>query len=306
MVVLKLILVGYYLQCLLLYYVENAPGWVTLEEFCVKASRAFPKLSFTVCSGQNSRKYLVGTQEMLRLCPPAAKDNHTALRMTFCLYVRRLASHVTTSSVREWTWRWLMHLCFGMNQSVRVATEPFSCVDSPSCSMWHMLARNASIFEDMDSDNVMCQPCKKMHSHLDQCVLSISSSHPLWRKLLMLNPLLSPLFLLLVWISEGRIWWSSELRIRLSESMSIPKLHWMIKVMKWLLIVMWSILDHLIPCLKYFKRLKGKEKVVWKKYYGEMVWGQIKKNLRRISLEIIRCCMVRIWLLGHKDHSLYM
>ena len=44
----------------------------------------------------------------------------------------------------------LMHLCFGMNQSVRVVTEPFSRVDSPSCSMWHRLARNASIFEDMD------------------------------------------------------------------------------------------------------------------------------------------------------------
>ena len=35
------------------------------------ASRAFPELSLTVCSGQNSGKYLIGTQKMLRLCPPA-------------------------------------------------------------------------------------------------------------------------------------------------------------------------------------------------------------------------------------------
>jgi hypothetical protein len=55
------------------------------------------------------------------------------------------------------------------SKSVRVATEPFSRVDSPSCSMWHRLARNASIFEK-DMDDVMCQPCKKMRSHLDQRV----------------------------------------------------------------------------------------------------------------------------------------
>ena len=59
------------LSAVLIIYVENAPGRVPLEEFCVKASIAFPELSFTVCSGQNCCKYLVGTQKMLRLCPPA-------------------------------------------------------------------------------------------------------------------------------------------------------------------------------------------------------------------------------------------
>lgn len=35
--------------------------------------------------------------------------------------------------------------------------------------MWHKLAKNSSIFE-RELDEVLCQPCKKMRSHLDQRV----------------------------------------------------------------------------------------------------------------------------------------
>lgn len=55
------------------------------------------------------------------------------------------------------------------SKSVRVVSEPFSRVDSPNCAMWHKLAKNASILEK-DMSDVMCQPCKKMRSHLDQRV----------------------------------------------------------------------------------------------------------------------------------------
>lgn len=55
------------------------------------------------------------------------------------------------------------------SKSVRIATEPFNRVDSPNCKMWHKLAKNASIFEKSMND-VLCQPCKRMRSHLDQRV----------------------------------------------------------------------------------------------------------------------------------------
>ena len=73
------------------------------------------------------------------------------------------------------------------SKSVRVATELFSRVDSPTCSMWHRLARNASIFEK-DLDDVMCQPCKKMRSHLDQRVRASLSVTPT-KKAARLEPL---------------------------------------------------------------------------------------------------------------------
>ena len=57
---------------LLQFYVENVPSRPqALEEFCVTASKAFPELSFTLCLGQNSGKYLIVTQKVLRLFPPA-------------------------------------------------------------------------------------------------------------------------------------------------------------------------------------------------------------------------------------------
>ena len=66
-------------------------------------------------------------------------------------------------------WRCYASVLWYESKSVRVVTEPFSRVDSPNCSMWHRLAKNASIFEK-DMDDMMCQPCKKMRSHLDQRV----------------------------------------------------------------------------------------------------------------------------------------
>ena len=55
------------------------------------------------------------------------------------------------------------------SKSVKVTKEPFARVESHQCLMWHELAKNASIFEK-DQSEVMCQPCKKMKSHLDQLV----------------------------------------------------------------------------------------------------------------------------------------
>ena len=37
----------------------------------LRRKRSWATLSFVVGSGQNSRKYLIGTQKMLRSCPPA-------------------------------------------------------------------------------------------------------------------------------------------------------------------------------------------------------------------------------------------
>lgn len=166
-----------------------------LEEFCVAASRAYPKLSFTLCSGQNSGKYLIGTQKMLRSCPPAGMVSiariivNNAGEYTFQVLLRTTETG-NISSVDDFlsvcekiSKSGNYKFCPGMNvkvfnetytsvlryesKSVRVATEPFSRVDSPNCNMWHTLAKNASIFEK-DMDDIMCQPCKKMRSHLDQ------------------------------------------------------------------------------------------------------------------------------------------
>ena len=59
-------------------------------------------------------------------------------------------------------------LCYD-SKSVRVMSEPFCRVDSPRCELWHKLAKNSSIFEK-DMEEVLCQPCKMMISHLDQRV----------------------------------------------------------------------------------------------------------------------------------------
>jgi hypothetical protein len=123
-----------------------------LEEFCVKASRAFPELSFAVCAGQNSRKYLVGTQKMLRLCPPAGMVSTARIvnddgEYTFQVLLRTIETG-NISSVNgflsvceEISKSGNYKFCPGMNvevfndtyasvlryesKSVRVATEPF-------------------------------------------------------------------------------------------------------------------------------------------------------------------------------------
>ena len=63
------------------------------------------------------------------------------------------------------------------SKSVRLVTEPFYRVDSPRCELWHRLAKNSSIFEK-DMEEVLCQPCKKMLSHLDQRVRSSTMLSP--------------------------------------------------------------------------------------------------------------------------------
>ena len=63
------------------------------------------------------------------------------------------------------------------SKSDRVATEPFSRVDSPNCSMWHRLARNASIFEDMD--DVMCLLPKQRKPLVSNPNLNVLSLHSL-------------------------------------------------------------------------------------------------------------------------------
>ena len=60
------------------------------------------------------------------------------------------------------------------SKSMRLMVEPFSRVDSPRCELWHKLAR---IF-GRDRDEVLCQPCKKMKSHLDQRVCAASVITP--------------------------------------------------------------------------------------------------------------------------------
>jgi oligoribonuclease (3'-5' exoribonuclease) len=63
------------------------------------------------------------------------------------------------------------------SKSVRLMSEPFCRVDSPRCELWHKLAKNSSIFE-RDMEEVLCQPCKKMISHLDQRVRAANSVTP--------------------------------------------------------------------------------------------------------------------------------
>lgn len=63
------------------------------------------------------------------------------------------------------------------SKSVRLTSEPFCRVDSPRCELWHKLAKNSSIFE-RDMEEVLCQPCKKMRSHLDQRVHAATNVTP--------------------------------------------------------------------------------------------------------------------------------
>ena len=55
------------------------------------------------------------------------------------------------------------------SKSVKLMSEPFTRVESNHCLMWHKLAKNSSIFEK-DQEEILCQPCKKMKSHLAQRV----------------------------------------------------------------------------------------------------------------------------------------
>ena len=61
-----------------------------------------------------------------------------------------------------------MPVSFGMIPVIprESVSEPFEQVDFPHCEM---LAKNSSIFE-RELDEFLCQPCKRMRSHLDQRV----------------------------------------------------------------------------------------------------------------------------------------
>ena len=194
MVVLKLILAGYYLQCLL--YVENTPGRVSLEEFCFKSLSQvivrcllWAELSQVPCQDPENVKimptswygiYCSNRQRWWRVrFSSAAKDNRNGQHqhqhqlcewLSVCEKISKSGNYkfCPGMSVEVFSETYASVLRYE-SKSVRVATELFSCVDSPSCSMWHRLARNASIFEE-DTDDVMCQPCKQMRSHLDQHV----------------------------------------------------------------------------------------------------------------------------------------
>lgn len=63
------------------------------------------------------------------------------------------------------------------SKSVKLISEPFCRVESHQCVIWHKLARNVSIFEK-DLEEVLCQPCKKMKSHLDQRVRTVLKLTP--------------------------------------------------------------------------------------------------------------------------------
>ena len=219
---------------------------------------------FIVCCWvlSDARKYLIGTQKMLRLCPPAGMDlllkslsmivESTLFK--FCLGQSKraisdllMAFYLYVNKSESGNYKF----CPGMNvevfndtyasvlqyeSSVRVATEPFSWVDSPNCSMWHRLARNASIFEK-DMDDVMCQPCEKMRSHLDQRV-RVSLAVTPTKKAVCLEPSSScPLSALSpASVNERREnLMAKRAQDKDSESMNTQRSHWMmIRVMKWL------------------------------------------------------------------------
>lgn len=63
------------------------------------------------------------------------------------------------------------------SKSVKLIKEPYARAQSYQCQLWHKLAKNASIFEK-DEKEVLCQPCKKMRSHLDQRVRESEKATP--------------------------------------------------------------------------------------------------------------------------------
>lgn len=52
-------------------------------------------------------------------------------------------------------------------KNVRCSDVPFRRVDAINCSLWHKLAKNASIFEK-DMESVRCGACKRLLYDLDQ------------------------------------------------------------------------------------------------------------------------------------------
>ena len=175
-----------------------------LELWRTTLSTSFDDISFVVCSTTHSESpmYLVCSPNTLHNHPPAGfiprariilsqygeftfqvlrtKDKGT---VTSEDELRRLCSMITKSSGYKF--------CPGLSntdkyasifgydsKSVRLMSEPFYRVDSPRCELWHKLANNSSILEK-DMEEVLCQPCKRMLSHLDQRVRSSTVLSPI-------------------------------------------------------------------------------------------------------------------------------
>ena len=177
-----------------------------LEQWSANHSSSFGDLSFSVCSTtlSESPKCLVCSPSTLHNHPPAGLVSRIWIIVSQCgdyefQVLLRTKDKGTVTCKDE-----LHHLCGMLSKSsgykfcpgldkavynnkyasvlrydpksVRLMSEPFSRVDSPRCQLWHKLAKNSSIFE-RDMEEVLCQPCKKMISHLD-CVRAAASVTP--------------------------------------------------------------------------------------------------------------------------------
>ena len=178
-----------------------------LEEWCVGASRIFSDLSLAVCSSTlpQSPRVLLCTQKNLCFHPPAGLISRVRVVVSLTgeyeiqvlFKVKEKGKIISQEQLLQLLERLSKSgsykFCPGLGmesyhenyakvlgydyKSVRLMSEPFSRVDSPRCELWHKLARNSSIFE-RDRDEVLCQPCKKMKSHLDQRVRAASAVTP--------------------------------------------------------------------------------------------------------------------------------
>jgi len=50
--------------------------------------------------------------------------------------------------------------------TVRIWDRPFKRIDSKNCLLWYQLKHNAT-YKEKESEQVLCRPCKKLHSNLD-------------------------------------------------------------------------------------------------------------------------------------------
>ena len=164
---------------------------VPLEEWCAMGNVSFPDLTFAVCctSLVCSPQYLLVSRARLLVSSTGEYEMQVLLKKTSEGELKtiddlfEICKHLSCSSPYKF--------CPGLSKkqyekvygdiirydskSVQITSEPFSRVDSPRCDPWHNLARNASILEK-DPVEVLCQPCKKMVSYLDQRVRAAATS----------------------------------------------------------------------------------------------------------------------------------
>ena len=165
---------------------------------------AYDDLNFVLCSATRE-KYLLCTQKNLRVCPPAGLVSAARILVSEQGDYEVQVLFQTIEKGKLVSVDSFIHLCFkicqlggykfcpGLNcgvynekygkvlhrvsKSVKILSDPFERVESPKCQTWHKLASNSSIFE-RDLSDVMCQPCKKMRSYLDQLVRTAVSVTP--------------------------------------------------------------------------------------------------------------------------------